>query len=62
MLAIFVGWVMDDPIAQVSEGAEDVAWFGVWRALLRYVVPILLAFVLVGSVEKAYEAIRGLTG
>ena len=62
LLAIFVGWVMDDPIAQVSEGAEDVAWFGVWRALLRYVVPILLAFVLVGSLQKAVEAIRGLSG
>lgn len=57
-LAIFVGWVMDDPIGQVSEGATDVAWFKVWRALLRYVVPVLLAFVLFGSLQSTLEAIR----
>ncbi len=57
-LAIFVGWVMDDPIAQVSEGAASVRWFKLWRALLRYVVPVLLAFVLVGSLQATFEAVR----
>ena len=61
-LAIFVGWVMDDPIAPVSEGAPNVRWFGVWRALLRYVVPPLLLFVLVASLRATFEAIRALSG
>ena len=61
-LAIFVGWVMDDPIALVSQGAHGVRWFGLWRTLLRFVVPALLAFVLLGSVQAAIEAIRGFRG
>jgi NSS family neurotransmitter:Na+ symporter len=46
-LSIFVGWVMTGPIEEASEGAAGVAWFGSWRNLLRYVVPIFLFFVLV---------------
>jgi NSS family neurotransmitter:Na+ symporter len=46
-LSIFVGWVMAGPIEEASEGAAGVAWFGSWRNLLRYVVPIFLFFVLV---------------
>jgi NSS family neurotransmitter:Na+ symporter len=61
-LAIFVGWVMDDPIALVSQGARGVRWFGLWRTLLRFVVPALLAFVLLGSVQAAIEAIRDFRG
>ena len=62
LLAVFVGWVMKDPIALVSQGSEGVRWFGVWRFLLRFVVPVLLAFVLVGSVQGAIDAIREMTG
>jgi NSS family neurotransmitter:Na+ symporter len=46
-LSIFVGWVMAGPIEEASEGAAGVAWFGSWRNLLRYAVPIFLFFVLV---------------
>jgi NSS family neurotransmitter:Na+ symporter len=46
-LAIFVGWVMAGPIEEASEGATGVAWFGCWRNLLRYAVPLFLLFVLV---------------
>jgi NSS family neurotransmitter:Na+ symporter len=46
-LSIFVGWVMAGPIEEASEGAAGVAWFGSWRNLLRYSVPIFLFFVLV---------------
>jgi NSS family neurotransmitter:Na+ symporter len=46
-LAIFVGWVMAGPIEEASKGATGVAWFGYWRNLLRYAVPLFLLFVLV---------------
>jgi NSS family neurotransmitter:Na+ symporter len=46
-LAIFVGWVMAGPIEEASKGATSVAWFGYWRNLLRYAVPLFLLFVLV---------------
>jgi NSS family neurotransmitter:Na+ symporter len=46
-LAIFVGWVMAGPIEEASEGAGSVAWFGIWRNLLRYAVPAFLLFLLV---------------
>ena len=53
---------MNDPIALVSEGASGIRWFGLWRVLLRFVVPVLLAFVLVGSIQATIEAIWGLAG
>jgi len=46
-LSVFVGWVMVGPIEEAREGAADVAWFGSWLNLLRYVVPAFLFFVLV---------------
>jgi NSS family neurotransmitter:Na+ symporter len=49
MLAVFVGWVMPDPVAEASQGAEGVTWFFAWRWLVRTVVPVLLAVVLWNS-------------
>jgi NSS family neurotransmitter:Na+ symporter len=60
LLAIFVGWVMEDPIAEVSDGAPNVWWFGIWRVLLRYVVPAVLAFVLLASLRATFETIAGM--
>ncbi len=51
MLALFVGWVMKNPEAEARQGAEDVAWFGLWRLLLRTVVPLLLLVVLWQSIQ-----------
>jgi len=45
-LAIFVGWVMRDPLREVSVGTYGVRWFGLWRVLLRTAVPFALLFVL----------------
>jgi NSS family neurotransmitter:Na+ symporter len=60
-LAIFVGWVMADPIEEASEGAAGVAWFGSWRNLLRYAVPVFLLFVLVYyGIPSTFETIAGL--
>ncbi len=54
MLAIFVGWVMRDPMAEVRRGADGVTWFGLWRWLLRFPVPLVLAFVLVQSLRVLF--------
>lgn len=55
MLSLFVGWVMRDPVAEALQGAEHVRWFFAWRALLRTVVPALLAVVL-------WQSLRDLLG
>jgi NSS family neurotransmitter:Na+ symporter len=54
MLALFVGWAMRDPMGEVRLGAEGVAWFGLWRWLLRIPVPIVLAVVLVQSLRALF--------
>jgi NSS family neurotransmitter:Na+ symporter len=54
MLAVFVGWVMPDPVAEASQGAEGVTWFFAWRWLVRTVVPVLLAVVLWNSVGAMF--------
>jgi NSS family neurotransmitter:Na+ symporter len=56
-LSIFVGWVMKDPVAEVSVGAEGVRWFFLWRTLLRFVVPALLLFVLYDAVPKTWASV-----
>ncbi len=54
LLAIFVGWVMKDPFSEVRKGAERVAWLPLWRFLLRYPIPLVLAVVLYVSVRKLF--------
>jgi NSS family neurotransmitter:Na+ symporter len=61
-LAIFVGWVMEDPVGEVGAGAEGVRWFFLWRTLLRYVVPVLLFAVLYSSLGQAWETVAKLFG
>jgi NSS family neurotransmitter:Na+ symporter len=60
VLSLFVGWIMKDPMAEVSVGSEGVGWFGLWRVLLRFVVPILLLFVLYDAVPKTLRSIASL--
>jgi NSS family neurotransmitter:Na+ symporter len=59
-LSLFVGWVMKDPVAEVSVGAEGVRWFFLWRVLLRFVVPALLLFVLYDAVPTTLDAVAKL--
>jgi NSS family neurotransmitter:Na+ symporter len=54
-LAIFVGWGMRDPLAEVRQGAAGVRWFFLWRWLLRFPVPIVLALVLWLTVRKLFS-------
>ena len=59
-LSLFVGWVMKDPLAEASAGAEGVRWFFLWRTLLRFVVPAILLFVLWDAIPGTFAAITGL--
>jgi NSS family neurotransmitter:Na+ symporter len=59
-LSLFVGWIMKDPMAEASIGAEGTRWFGLWRVLLRFVVPLILVFVLYDAVPKTFRSIAGL--
>jgi neurotransmitter:Na+ symporter, NSS family len=59
-LALFVGWVMPEPERELEAGAGPVRWFGLWRLLLRYFVPAVLAVVLVSAIPETLEALRSL--
>jgi NSS family neurotransmitter:Na+ symporter len=61
-IALFVGWFMVDPIAEVRTGAEGVRWFFLWRTLLRFAVPAFLAFVLWFAVPQTLSAIADVIG
>jgi NSS family neurotransmitter:Na+ symporter len=53
-LAVFVGWVMKNPMGEVARGAEGVRWFFLWRWLLRVPVPLVLAAVLYASIAALF--------
>jgi NSS family neurotransmitter:Na+ symporter len=61
-LAVFVGWVMPDPIGEVQTGAPGVRWFFLWRTLLRFVVPAVLLYILVDAIPRTLATVRGLVG
>lgn len=57
-LAIFTGWVMDEPEREMEAGAGHHRWLGLWRHLLRWAVPAILAFIMIGTVPKTIAAVR----
>jgi NSS family neurotransmitter:Na+ symporter len=59
-LAVFVGWVMKDAIAEVRLGTEGIRWFFLWRTFLRFAVPVGLGFVLFQAVPDTWNAVAGL--
>lgn len=59
-IAIFVGWVMPDPVAEASAGGQRGAIHVLWRNLLRFVVPIALAVILWHSVQETWTQFTGL--
>jgi NSS family neurotransmitter:Na+ symporter len=61
-LSLFVGWFMADPISEVRAGAEGVRWFFLWKVLLRFAVPVFLAFVLWFAIPETFAAIAALIG
>jgi NSS family neurotransmitter:Na+ symporter len=55
MMALFVGWRMEDPLQEVQRGTSGVRWFRLWVWLLRIPVPLVLAFVLYRSLRALVE-------
>jgi NSS family neurotransmitter:Na+ symporter len=45
-LAVFAGWVWNDPLAELEKGAPGARWLVGWRWLMRVPVPLVLIFVL----------------
>ena len=62
MLSIFVGWVMEDPVAEASQGASRTIFHDGWRLLLRFVVPVALVFILANSLPETWEKVKGVLG
>jgi NSS family neurotransmitter:Na+ symporter len=61
-LAVFTGWVMEDPLGEMGVGADRPAWVRGWLMLLRYVVPVVLLGILAVSVEGTVAKVTGLFG
>jgi SNF family Na+-dependent transporter len=61
-LAVFVGWVMDDPIDEASSHGRDDFWLHAWRILLRFVVPAVLLFVLWHSLPETWAKLVSVLG
>ena len=61
-IAIFVGWVMEDPVGEASQGASRTTFHGGWRLLLRFVVPVVLVFILANSLPETWEKVKGVLG
>ena len=59
-LALFVGWIMEDPIAEATSTGRDDFWLHAWRALLRYVVPLFLLFILFSSLPETWTKLVAL--
>jgi NSS family neurotransmitter:Na+ symporter len=57
LLALMVGWGRRDPIPEAREGAEGVRGLFLWRSLLRYLVPAVLAVVLIFALRDTWSAI-----
>ncbi len=62
-IALFVGWRMPDPEAELRKGAGAVGWASAWRGFLRWVVPAFLLLILFFAVQDTIgavgEALRG---
>jgi len=59
-LALFVGWGMESPERELEAGAGPVRWFFLWRALLRFVVPVVLLVVLASAIPATWSALAAL--
>jgi NSS family neurotransmitter:Na+ symporter len=62
LLSLMVGWGRRDAVAEVRVGAEGIRWFFLWRGLLRFFVPAVLAVVLVLNLSDTWQSIASLFG
>ena len=56
-IAIFVGWVMEDPVGEAAAGAGRSVVHDIWRLLLRFVVPLALIFILYHSLPETFAKV-----
>jgi NSS family neurotransmitter:Na+ symporter len=61
-ISIFVGWVMTDPIREASAGDRPGVVYTLWRALLRFVVPPALLFILWHALPETWAKFTALAG
>ena len=61
-IAIFVGWIMQDPIGEASSGGRNSIVYQVWRGLLRFVVPAALLFILWHALPETWQKIQSVVG
>jgi NSS family neurotransmitter:Na+ symporter len=61
-ISVFVGWVMQDPVGEVSVGAKRSVVHVVWRGLLRFVVPLALLFILWHALPETWEKFKAVAG
>jgi NSS family neurotransmitter:Na+ symporter len=61
-LAIFVGWVMQNPTEEAASGSRVRAWMPLsgWLFLLRFAVPLVLVWVLLNSIPATFRSVVGL--
>jgi NSS family neurotransmitter:Na+ symporter len=61
-IAIFVGWVMEDPVGEAAAGAGRSVVHDIWRLLLRFVVPLALIFILYHSLPETFAKVSAVFG
>lgn len=61
-IAIFVGWVMEDPVGEAAAGARRSVVHDIWRLLLRFVVPLALIFILYHSLPETFAKVSAVFG
>jgi NSS family neurotransmitter:Na+ symporter len=60
-LAVFVGWVMKNPVDEAADGSQwRRFWLGAWLNLLRFAVPAVLVWVLWKSVPSTLDSVADL--
>ena len=61
-IAIFVGWVMRDPVAVAAEGSRRTLALEGWRLVLRFIVPLALVFILWNSLPETWGKLMAFLG
>jgi len=59
-LAVFTGWIMPEPEREIAAGAGSYWWFPLWRRVLRYAVPLTLAFLMIEAVPRTVTNVLAL--
>jgi NSS family neurotransmitter:Na+ symporter len=61
-IAIFVGWVMEDPAKEASVGSVRSGLHEGWRFALRYIVPVALVTILWSSLPETWAKFLAVAG